>query len=301
MPDSATQTDLISPVERPAPASIVIYNENIDFFHQNNFCASLWQQCEDIISDVMKTGGISGFYYGLLPPENYARLLIEDVQYMKTLVDQCAKLIAILEKDEKYDNIRNFIGLRLNRYQDVLDEMYINCSIFSTESIKMRKEFEEYCQYKDMLITQISQNQFSPIYFLISLLPCDMLWSWIGQALNESVFPNNVYKYWIKEAQTYSGGQVTREFINTNLESILPEKAFEVFQQCMIYEKNIFDSMECALSANGPRAINKLEDSSFKNLPPHTVTFSNNTRSFAVVTDELTATDDIPEERGSQP
>ena len=42
-------------------------------------------------------------------------------------------------------------------------------------------------------------DNYHPYYTILSLLPCNMLWIWLGRELKPFANANNVYSFWIDE------------------------------------------------------------------------------------------------------
>ena len=41
-------------------------------------------------------------------------------------------------------------------------------------------------------------RDFPPYYMIIAMLPCDMLWEWLGKQLEGDISATNVYSFWIE-------------------------------------------------------------------------------------------------------
>ena len=80
-----------------------------------------------------------------------------------------------------------------------------------------------------------------PIYTIVSLVPCERLWPWIGEKIKNSSATFGVYKDWIGDNFTGDGYKNVEKFLNEHEAIIDNEKAKQVYQECMNGEFGFFN------------------------------------------------------------
>ena len=192
----------------------------------------MWNACQDIAEAALNSAFIQGIKNGTLDPVVYGRFNVSDAYYCfhgaddyKTAVGRTSNPVLkafLTKKYESYD--------RYNATFPTTWSLKDASGIVPTEICRQYADFE----------TKVATTQ-EPIYCLISMLPCEYLWAWLGAELSPAK-PGNLYAPWIKGNNYPSGAYAMGNFLNTYQKEnpVDEDLAMEIYQQAMTYEQQNF-------------------------------------------------------------
>lgn len=87
--------------------------------------------------------------------------------------------------------------------------MFQQWNLAGASAVSLTVAAQNYLDYQNRVL-----KSFPPYYMIMSLLPCDMLWEWLGKELHPYAGPNNLYSFWITENDT--GSQTWEDFVDAH-------------------------------------------------------------------------------------
>ena len=86
---------------------------------------------------------------------------------------------------------------------------------------------------------KLAQSQ--PKYLSVGILPCDMLWPWVAQQINDKVPKSHVYRSWVDD-NLCDGSSSTQTFANNIFTAADIADSQKNFNEGIINELNFFRS-----------------------------------------------------------
>lgn len=99
-------------------------------------------------------------------------------------------------------------------------------------------EIKDYAAYE----AYVAGNLDSPYLFCV-MLPCEFLWTWVANTLEETSSGKGLYQFWIDENKgSANGAKQMANMLDGYLSQIDKRKAKEIFHTAMENELKVFKS-----------------------------------------------------------
>lgn len=200
---------------------------------------NLWLQSQDLAQEALATKYIQGIAHGTLDPNAYGQYTVQDAVYSyHGEHDYLAVEKRALAAGEQ--EIAAFAKMHYEGYRSYWSETFAAWSITKPEALSPAAAMKTYIE----LERNIAANA-PPIYIVVAMLPCDVLWSWLGATLAPNATPSNLYASWITTNDGgYTGAYHLTNFVDqwsAQHPGVLdPAKALQIFRACMTCEVNAF-------------------------------------------------------------
>mgnify|MGYP001794298210 FL=1 len=135
-----------------------------------------------------------------------------------------------------HPTLKAFLLKKHNSYQTYNDTFPTTWHVKDATGIVPTKVCEQYAAFE----SQVATNE-APIYTLITMLPCEYLWAWLGQELSPPT-TGNLYTDWITGNDYPDGAYTMGNFIEIYRKenAIDAPKALQLYKQAMTYEYENF-------------------------------------------------------------
>jgi len=200
----------------------------------------LWQACQDIAQAALNTDYIQGIANGNLNPNNYGQYTIQDSVYCYNAQNDYLT-IEKRANSENFPELAAFAKARYESYVSYTKETFSNWHIKEPSALSPSQAAQTYIDFEHLAATD-----YSPIYGVVAMIPCDQLWPWLATQLKSKVSATNLYSFWITENEDWSGAYRLDNFIDAwfakhpNIYSW--NDALYIYQSCMTCELNFFKS-----------------------------------------------------------
>jgi thiaminase/transcriptional activator TenA len=201
----------------------------------DSLAGQIWGSGADIRQQALNTDFIQGIKNGTLNPDDYMTYNIQDWAYLTHEIDDLATAVNKSSGDiqialkDRYDSYVSYSQEEFQQY-NVL-EGAINAVV------DVKDAFGSYINF-----TQTIVANYPPQYVLVSVLPCEQLWPWLGQAINGSAVTPNAYSGWITgNADSGHGAFLIENFINNHTDLFDKNLSIEIFRQGMNEEYRCFN------------------------------------------------------------
>ncbi len=200
----------------------------------------LWLACEGIAKEALASEYIQGVKNGDLHPDNYGQYTVQDAAYCyHALADY--KAVENRSRAEGFPELAAFAQARYESYQSYNEQFLKTWHIASGDAVNPGQAVKAYIDFEHYVA-----NKLPPIYGIIAMIPCDELWPWLATELQPYATANNLYSFWIKENDYWSGAYRLDNFIDSwfaaHPDVYKWDIALYVLQSCMTCEVNFFRS-----------------------------------------------------------
>lgn len=198
----------------------------------------LWQACEDLRDEALKTAYIQGIRGGNLPPCLYGQYVVQDVAYC-VHVQKDYQLLALRATRQNLPTIADFAVARYQGYERYNRNIMAPWHIVDAQAIEPNEAVLSYVAHEHFVASQLH-----PIYGVVAMIPCERLWSWLAAQLKSSIGANNVYSFWIEENLPSKSAQRLENFVDAwfaaNPKHYNHEDAMFAYRGSMLGEVNDF-------------------------------------------------------------
>ncbi|MEQ2242216.1 hypothetical protein ILYODFUR_033462 [Ilyodon furcidens] len=201
----------------------------------NDVYDRLWIQNQDIAQQTLKVPFLQHMQSGDLKADVYVRFMIQDINYLVKVTEMLKKMC---ERNMSPD-IYLFMVDRYKSYKKYADATLAEFNLSGVSEIKPIPTMEKYLSnYKTIM------NEEEPIFFAVALLPCERLWIWLANRLQEK--ESNAYFTWKMDNMQGHPEEHFRKLLDDHLKTTEQfQKASKVFCQQMQNEHNFFgDSLQ---------------------------------------------------------
>lgn len=237
-----------SPIQTTSTNNVYLFNTPSQ---KSEFTKELWDKSMDIANDALKSCFISGIAKGDLDPNDYGKYTIQDVIYCYRST-QNLKFLLQNPANNKY---KKFIENRIASFESYTKTLFEQWNIANPDAIKLSEAAETYINYQELIF-----KHYNIIYAIVSMLPCEMLWTWLANKMQNNISEHNVYSFWIKENMGSEPGKIG-DFLNQYSDHVDFDEALQIFLNCMRGEYNFFCS-PCG-------QFNLVQDIDFKTFTPN--------------------------------
>lgn len=211
-------------------------NTSKSILSEESFLKSAFQENIHVAESVLNTNYLTGIWKGILPPDYYGIMTVQDSYYCYMAVDT---LKMVLDKSATDKDLHTLVEKIYNEYVIYNQDFAEKWRIEDTSSIKPIDVIKNYADYE----REVAQTE-APLYALVAMLPCFYLWYWFSdQMLSQGVAEDNLYLEWIKSCYNYSSAKAVDDFITKwrgQGKEFDVTKAKEIFKTSMVHELNVF-------------------------------------------------------------
>jgi thiaminase/transcriptional activator TenA len=195
---------------------------------------AMWDSCTRIAQEALQTPFIQGINAGTLDPVVYGSFNVNDAYYCFNGAPDYYSAA-----QHSVDPVlRLFLLAKYNSYQRYNTTFPQTWRIKDATSIIPFDVCLQYSEYE----TNIAAD-YDPIYCLIVMLPCEYLWSWLGEQLSPPS-SQNLYAPWVTGNNDPSGAYAMGNFLDAyqkaNPDVIDQTTAIHIYTQAMSYEQQNF-------------------------------------------------------------
>lgn len=192
----------------------------------------LWNASVSIAQKSLTSCFINGIANANLNPNDYGKYTVQDVIYCY----KATQNLKLLLENPDNDSYKPFLENRIASYEKYTKFLFEQWNIGDPSAIKLGEAAELYIVYQEHIFKNCDI-----LYALISMLPCEMLWTWLANQLEGNISDTNVYSFWISDNMGTEPGKIGT-FLNNNSVSIDFAVALPIFLNCMRGEYNFFCS-----------------------------------------------------------
>lgn len=196
----------------------------------------LWRNCESIAQSAYETKFLQQLQGGVLSPDMYGAFTISDLWYCQNGAASYGDVVA----RTKDPQLKAYITTKRDSYRAFVESFKDEWRVGDTSAICPTEAAKNYAALEERVA-----NEEDPIYTLIVMLPCEILWAWLGDKMKDHV-DNNVYGPWIRGNMSFEGayklGNFLQQYESKHPGAINHDKALELFTQAMQMEKENFGS-----------------------------------------------------------
>ena len=208
----------------------------------NSFSWQLWMDNQDIAQLALDSKYVQGIANGNLDPNSYGCYSIQDCAYCYNAKNDYLTIESIAHEKNKPE-IASFAKARYDGYVTYIAQILKSWNLSNVDGIVLGKAAGDYVELEHM----IANNAFSSLLGIVAMIPCDQLWSWLGDELVSYNTPKNIYDFWINDNQGWTGAYRLDNFVNQEIkqypsDSQERELASMIYRACMICELNFFSS-----------------------------------------------------------
>jgi len=192
----------------------------------------MWNTCKNIAQDTLHTDFIQGIKAGTLNPVKYGGFNVSDAYYcFKGAQDYLAAA-----NRASHPTLSAFLLKKHHSYQSYNQTFPTIWHVKDADGIVPTEVCTQYAAFE----SQIATNE-DPIYTLITMLPCEYLWAWLGSELSPPT-DGNLYADWITGNDYPDGAYTMGNFIEIYRQQypIDEGKSLKLYKQAMTYEYENF-------------------------------------------------------------
>ncbi len=194
----------------------------------------MWNNCQDIADNVLKTDYFKGIQNGNLDPNAYGSLMVQDAFYcFKGRDDYSAAATHALD-----DACKEFLLKKVDSYDKYNVYYHQTWHIREAYGVMPGPDIDDYANYE----AYVAGNLESPYLFCV-MLPCEYLWTWVANQLDPVTSVGSIYRFWIEGNKGIPNGAYQMANILEQYRSRIDEsEANEIFRNAMTYELKVFKS-----------------------------------------------------------
>lgn len=192
----------------------------------------MWNTCKNIAENTLNTAFIQGIKTGTLDPVKYGGFNVSDAYYCF----KGAQDYLTAANRATHPTLKAFLLKKHNSYQKYNDTFPDTWHIKDANGIVPSTVCKQYSDFESSVAT----NE-APIYTLITMLPCEYLWAWLGNELSPPA-DGNLYAAWITGNDYPDGAYTMGNFIENYRKAnpIDKAKALQLYTQAMTFEYENF-------------------------------------------------------------
>lgn len=192
----------------------------------------MWNTCSTIANQTLETPFIVGIKNGTLDPVTYGGFNVSDAYYCF----HGAQDYLAAESRATHKTLKAFLLKKYHSYQKFNDTFPTTWHIKDANGIVPSEVCKNYSAFE----TNVATNE-DPIYCLVTMLPCEYLWAWLGEQLSPPA-TGNLYAPWITGNNDPSGAYAMGNFLNDYQQSFSfdEDKAIQLYTQAMNFEQQNF-------------------------------------------------------------
>ncbi len=174
----------------------------------NGISAQLWKQFQWVADTSLKTDFIQGINNGTLSPVSYGQYTVQDAVYCDSVIKD---YVAARDRAETIGlhDLALFLEAQRASYASYTSQMMVAWHLRDATCIYPGTEMGNYIAHEHR-ITQL----YHPIYTIVSMIPCSMLWAWLANNLQSTIKPTSIYRFWVTENQSWHGAYALANFVD---------------------------------------------------------------------------------------
>ena len=194
----------------------------------------MWNACADIAEEALNTDFVQGIKNGTLDPTVYGGFNISDAYYCFNGADDYFS--AANRTSDKI--LKAFLLKKYHSYKNYNDTFPDTWHLKDADGIVPTEVCKAYSDFE----SSVAQSE-DPIYSLVTMLPCEYLWAWLGRRLAPPK-KGNLYAPWINGNNDASGAYAMGNFLNDyqqrhgheTIAAIDETKAMALYEKAMNFE-----------------------------------------------------------------
>ncbi|XP_043938556.1 uncharacterized protein LOC122811066 isoform X1 [Protopterus annectens] len=191
--------------------------------------STLWDNNIDIVKETEHTDFLICMTNGSLVAERYMKFILQDIYYVKHLT----KLLSILaNSSEPRKDLHEFFNNRNASYSRFATSLLKGFGFQDFSELLPSAAIKAYIESYQALMME------DPIYFVIGLLPCAMLWPYIAQ--NLQISDSSPYINFKINNMADNSRKHYEKLLETHRHTMDEKKANEIFRTQMEHEKSFF-------------------------------------------------------------
>lgn len=198
----------------------------------------MWNATTEQQQAALSSPFIQGIGSGTLSPETYGGFTISDALYC---FDGAGDYQAAAQRVVGEPDLAAFLAAKATSYQSYNEVFPTTWRIKDGTNVLPYPATGQYADFE----SQIARGP-DPIYTLIVMIPCELLWSWIATQVAPSSPAGNLYEPWITGNDDPSGaykmGNYLASFMAAYPGVVDPVMATNLFAQAMTFEAQNFNS-----------------------------------------------------------
>lgn len=207
---------------------------------EDSICWQLWLNAQNIAQEAWNSDFIQGIAHGTLDPAKYGQYTVQDCAYcFNGTADY--KAMEQRANEMKLPEMAAFAKARWASYESYYESEAKSWHVKSPEALQVSQAAAQYIQSEHYAATKLH-----PVYGLIAMIPCDLLWPWLAEKMDPQIKQSGLYSFWVTENLGFGGAYRLCNFIDDwfahNQEVYNKELAEYVFNSSMYGEANFFRS-----------------------------------------------------------
>lgn len=199
---------------------------------EDSLFAKMWRECEGIANNVKNTKYFKGILENNLDPNAYGSLMVQDAYYCFKAQDAYAA--AATHALDDFCSL--FFNGKFESYADYNVYYRDTWCVREPSGVIPGKAIKEYADYE----AHVCQHLESPYVFAV-MLPCEYLWTWVANMLDEESPKEGLYYFWIKNnAGTPDGAYQMADALESYRSQIDEDLAIKIFRKAMEFEERVF-------------------------------------------------------------
>jgi thiaminase/transcriptional activator TenA len=185
---------------------ISIGEEEVQHEEPKSLADELFENSLDIAKSALDTCFIRGIKHGTLDPQKYGAYEVQDCAY----VDHGSTILKLLaEKAQAHElpHLKEFADKHAQSWQGVAVQMLQMWHLTDPKAVALCDAVKNYQKFEERIL-----DKYQPYYVILSLLPCQKLWTWLGEELKPYANVNNVYSSWINECSQPQAIKAAKEW-----------------------------------------------------------------------------------------
>ena len=183
---------------------------------------------------VLETQFFQRIINNTLAPEQYGGYMVQDAAYVFDAVKAFDFAAENMQGKHPPDFALFYRG-RSASFTSYATYFVSKWKLQNTKSIIMGPAAATYVAYE----MKLAKNQ--PKYLSIGILPCDMLWPWVAEQINDQVPKTHVYRSWV-DGNLSDGSSSAQTFANKFFTAEDKDASQPIFNEGIINELNFFRS-----------------------------------------------------------
>ncbi|MBL7710767.1 MAG: hypothetical protein JNJ86_16975 [Chitinophagaceae bacterium] len=200
----------------------------------NSLFFQLWNANIAVATSALNTAFIQGIKNGNLDPVKYGAFNVTDAYYCY----EGAEDYLVAESQATDPVLRAFLLKKYNSYLKYNQTFTSIWHLRDASGVVPVPVVQAYAQFEE----QVASHQL-PIYMLITMIPCEFLWYWLGNQLSPAA-PGNLYAPWINGNNDPSGAYAMGNFLQTYQQQnpVDVNLALQLYTQAMNFELQNFQA-----------------------------------------------------------
>lgn len=166
---------------------------------------AMWDACQDVAQQALRTPYIQGIRAGTLDPGVYGSYNVSDAFYCF----DGTRDYSAAAKRAKNETLKRFLEYKSEKYAADDATFPTTWRVKEAASIVPYDVTRHYAEFEHRVVTEDD-----PIYAIVVMLPCEYLWSWLAAQIGPAN-PQNLYASWITGNESTKGPFLMGNFLDS--------------------------------------------------------------------------------------